>query len=107
MQIAESQTGISRAMARFSQRVVPEGQVPSTGKALTGSKSPLLASISAVIRCTKSGASAGTIGADGDGKETPGNFDFVQGGQGLVHRREILVHDGLAFAGVGLLDGLS
>ena len=63
MQMAVSHTGISSAMARFSQRVVPEGHVPSTGNALTGSKSPLLASITAVTRWTKSGASAGTMGA--------------------------------------------
>ena len=54
-----SQTGISAAMLRFSHCAVPVGQVPSTGKALTGSRSPLPAIISAVTRCTKSGASVG------------------------------------------------
>ena len=42
-----SQTGISSAMLRFSHCVVPVGQVPSTGKALTGSRSPLPAIITA------------------------------------------------------------
>ena len=41
MQSDLSQTGTSSAMERFSQRVVPTGQVPSTGKAETGSLSPL------------------------------------------------------------------
>ncbi len=40
MQMLGSQIGISCAMARFSQRAVPVGQVPSTGIALTGSRSP-------------------------------------------------------------------
>ena len=43
-------------------RAVPVGQVPSTGKALTGSRSPLPAIITAVTRWTKSGASSATIG---------------------------------------------
>ena len=62
MQIVSSQTGISRAMLRFSHCAVPVGQVPSTGNALTGSRSPLLASITAVTRFTKSGAMSDTIG---------------------------------------------
>jgi hypothetical protein len=62
MQIAGSQTGMSRAIARFSQRLVPVGQVPSTGNALTGSRSPLPAIIKAVTRFTKSGASSATRG---------------------------------------------
>jgi hypothetical protein len=32
---------MSMAMLRFSHWVVPVGQVPSTGNALTGSRSPL------------------------------------------------------------------
>ena len=35
-----SHTGIAAARLRFSQRAVPVGHVPSTGKALTGSRSP-------------------------------------------------------------------
>ena len=46
-------------MLRFSHCAVPVGQVPSTGKALTGSRSPLPASITAVTRWTNSGASVG------------------------------------------------
>src|SRR3954471_21852400 len=62
MQRTSSQTGISAAMLRFSQRVVPVGNVPSTGNADTGSRSPLPAIISAVTFLTKSGALSGTIG---------------------------------------------
>ena len=49
-------------MFRFSQAVVPTGQVPSGAKAPTGSRSPLPASMSAVTLLTWSGASSGTIG---------------------------------------------
>ena len=62
MQIFESQTGISSAMLRFSHFAVATGQVPSTGKALTGSRSPLPASITAVTFWTKSGARSETSG---------------------------------------------
>ena len=40
MQIVGSQIGISWAIARFSYFAVPVGNVPSTGSALTGSRSP-------------------------------------------------------------------
>ena len=62
VQIVSSQIGISCAMLRFSHWVVPVGNVPSTGSADTGSRSPLPSSIIAVTRCTKSGAAFGTIG---------------------------------------------
>jgi hypothetical protein len=62
MQTFASHTGISSARFRFSHFAVPTGQVPSTGKALTGSRSPLPASITAVTRCTKSGACWATTG---------------------------------------------
>ena len=62
MQIDGSQIGISCAMLRFSQRAVSVGNVPSTGNADTGSRSPWPAIIFAVTRCTNSGASAGTGG---------------------------------------------
>src|SRR4029453_18697604 len=52
MQTFGSHTGISSAMFRFSHFAVPVGQGPSTGKALTGSRSPLPASITAVTFCT-------------------------------------------------------
>src|SRR5450759_2158056 len=60
MQIEGSHTGIVWAMARFSYFVVPVGNVPSTGKALTGSWSPSPAISTAVTFLTKSGASSGT-----------------------------------------------
>ena len=47
-------------MARFSYFVVPVGNVPSTGKALTGSRSPSPAISTAVTCLTKSGALSGT-----------------------------------------------
>ncbi len=62
MQIDGSQIGISCAMLRFSQRAVSVGNVPSTGSADTGRRSPWPAIIFAVTRCTNSGASAGTGG---------------------------------------------
>ena len=102
-----SQTGISTAMLRFSQRLVPIGQVPSTGKALTGSRSPLPASITAVTRCTKSGASSATIGGrrrvDGDAAR---HRDLVEVGEGLVHGGEVPPHDLGALLAVGLLEAL-
>ena len=60
MQMVGSQTGICWAMARFSHLVVPVGNVPSTGSALTGSRSPSPAISRAVTCVTKSGALSGT-----------------------------------------------
>ena len=59
MQMSGSQIGISWAIARFSYLAVPVGNVPSTGSADTGSRSPSPAISSAVTRFTKSGASSG------------------------------------------------
>ena len=56
------QMGIASAMLRFSQRVVPIGQVPSGGSAETGRASPRPASIAAVTVFTKSGAASDTTG---------------------------------------------
>src|SRR5262245_21763202 len=58
-----SQIGTSSAMRRFSQRVVAVGQVPATGPADTGSRSPLPAIITAVTRRTNSGAFSGISAA--------------------------------------------
>jgi hypothetical protein len=52
-------------MLRFSQRAVPVGHVPSTGNALTGSRSPFPSSITAVTRRMKSGAFSLTMGGRG------------------------------------------
>ena len=60
MQIAGSQIGIIWAIARFSYLVVPVGKVPSTGNALTGSRSPSPAISRVVMRATKSGTSSET-----------------------------------------------
>ncbi len=60
MQIVGSQIGISRAIDRRSHWAVSVGNVPSTGSAETGRKSPSPASIIAVTFCTNAGAPAGT-----------------------------------------------
>src|SRR5512138_2225326 len=65
MQRLGSQVGISSAMERFSHFEVPVGQVPSSGNAETGRRSPLPASMSAVTRFTKSGAASETAGGLG------------------------------------------
>ena len=49
---------------RFSNALVPDGKVPSTGIALTGIASPLPANIFAVTSRTKTGASSGTSGGN-------------------------------------------
>ena len=70
-----SQIGISCAMLRFSHCVVPVGNVPSTGRAETGRRSPLPSSIIAVMRWTKSGASLGTSGRRRSAESVrPGTF---------------------------------
>ena len=55
MQMSGSQIGISWAIARFSYCAVPVGNVPSTGSALTGSRSPSPAISRAVTRCDEVG----------------------------------------------------
>ena len=60
MQMDASQIGIIWAMARFSYFVVPDGNVPSAGSALTGNRSPSPAISREVIRATKSGTSPAT-----------------------------------------------
>ena len=93
MQIFESQTGISSARLRFSHFAVATGQVPSTGNALTGSRSPLPASITAVTFCTKSGA-ARTRAADGRAKRSPRRHrDLVQVRQRLIDHLAVPPHD--------------
>src|ERR1035437_1770094 len=61
MQIDWSQTGMVWAMARFSYLVVPDGNVPSAGNALTGSRSPSPAIRTAVTFLTEAGALSGTV----------------------------------------------
>ena len=84
------------------------GQVPSTGNALTGSRSPLPSSIRAVTCFTRSGASAGTVGGRVDcGRDLFGHLDLVQIGEGAVDRVEVELDDLVALGAVGLLDGRS
>ena len=54
--------GMSWAMLRFSYCVVPVGNVPSQGSALTGNSSPRLAIITPSTSLTNAGAWAGTAG---------------------------------------------
>ena len=62
VQIFGSQIGMSWAMLRFSYCVVPVGNVPSQGRALTGRSSPRLAIIMPNTSLTNAGAWAGTGG---------------------------------------------
>ena len=55
MQMSGSQIGISWAIARFSYCAVPVGNVPSTGSADTGSRSPSPAISRAVTRVDEVG----------------------------------------------------
>ena len=107
MQIFGSQTGISSAMLRFSHFAVAIGHVPSTGNALTGSRSPLPASITAVTFWTKSGACSETSGgrpcACADRRR---HRNLVQVRERLIDDLAVPAHDlGPALA-VGLLDRL-
>jgi hypothetical protein len=65
MQISGSHAATISEMLRFSKAAVPDGQVPSSGSAETGSSSPRPAIIIAVTRRTNSGASSGTRGGRG------------------------------------------
>ncbi len=62
MQASESHSATKSEILRFSYCVVPEGYVPSTGSALTGSWSPVPSSMDAVTSRTNSGAVFGTGG---------------------------------------------
>ena len=83
---------------------VPVGNVPSTGRALTGSWSPSPAISRAVIRATKSGTSSGTRDGGrplvGDGTER----HVTEALERTVDGGEVALDDGLAALRVGLLD---
>ena len=107
MQTCGIPDGICRAMARFSYLVVPVGNVPSAGSALTGSRSPSPAMSSAVTRLTNSGASSGTIDRRRHVARDPlGHFDAGQFGQRAVDGGEVALDDGRPAPAVGLLDRL-
>ena len=107
MQSASSQTGISRAMLRFSHWAVAVGKVPSFGIRLTGTLSPSPAMIGASVFCTNSGASAGTARPDVEGAGHRGrHLHLVQVVERRVHGGEVLLHHRLAALAVGLLDGV-
>src|SRR5580765_4185338 len=80
IQSSGSHTGIWSPMLRFSNRDVPTGQVPSAGKAETGSRSPFPSISTEVIRRTKAGAFSGTVVGRGEpvtssGSATRWRFD--------------------------------
>ena len=107
MQIFESHTGISSAMLRFSHFAVPVGHVPSTGNALTGSRSPLPARITDVIFWTKSGAFSDTSGGRVRVALTAaGNGNLVHLGERLIHHLAVAAHDLRPALAVALLDRL-
>ena len=108
MQSAGSQTGISVAMLRFSHCAVPVGQVPSTGKALTGQQVAVAGEHQRRHRCTKSGASAGTTGGRRArrGRRAPGTCDLGEAAERRVHGREVALQDLGSLLRVGLLDRL-
>ena len=100
-----SHTGISSARFRFSHFAVPIGHVPSTGNALTGSRSPFPARSTAVIRWTKSGASADTSGGRPCVAVTPRRHrHLLQVRERRVDRLEVALHDLRAALAVGLVD---
>jgi hypothetical protein len=93
-------------MFRFSHLAVATGQVPSTGNALTGSRSPLPASITAVIFCTKSGARSRRAAA-GDGRiRGRRHRNLVEMGERLIHHGAVPPHDLGSPLAVRLLDAL-
>src|SRR5712691_11459103 len=93
-----SHTGTSSAMLRFSHCAVATGYVPSTGKALTGSRSPRPLIISSVTLRTKSGISPSPFGR--------GDHHLIQMCQRRIDGREVLADDRLAALAVGFSDRL-
>ena len=88
-------------MASFSNFEVPVGNVPSTGSALTGSRSPSPASRRDVNRVTKSGIATGSrTGA----VPTTARLDPRESLERQVDRGEVALDDRLAALPVGLLD---
>ncbi len=107
-QMSGCQIGISSAIARFSNWLVPVGHVPSGGNALTGSSSPRPSSKRRVTRCTKSGASGGTAGAPAPGRgHGRRQRHLVQPGERGVERGDVAPHDLGAAAAQRLLDTAS
>ena len=83
-------------MLRFSYWVVPVGKVPSTGNALTGSRSPWPAIIGAVTRSTKSGACCrARSGERGDVAARVGHAHLVQRAERAVDRGVVALDDRL------------
>ena len=106
MQMDGSQIGISSAIERFSQRAVPTGKVPSTGRALTGRVSPRPASIVAVIRATRSFVSAAGGMAVATAVAAVRNVDLPEPVERRVDGRLVAIEHRLAALAVGAADRL-
>ena len=105
MQMSGSQIGISCAMLRFSSRAVPVGNVPSGGKALTGTRSPLPARITAVTRSMKSDAPACIAGSRFRSPvNTAGIATSCSDSRAPVHRGEVPPQDRLTPLPICLFD---
>ena len=79
MQMAGSHDGSSSAVLRFSHSAVPVGQVPSTGKALTGNASPRPATITAVT-ASHEGAARGRPRSARARRAAPRRGDLLRAG---------------------------
>ena len=107
MQMSGSQTGISSVMIRFSHCVVPVGNVPSTGIALTGSTSPLPAMMVAVTFFTNSGALSDTVGGISMVLVAcAGHLYLVQVASGGIDCGKVLLNDLLTALAISLLNGV-
>ena len=94
-------------MLRFSHCVVPVGKVPSTGKALTGSRVALAGDDHwrGDVLHEGSGASAGTTGGMSSALVIwAGTLTSVQPGEGRVDGRVVALDDASPLLAVGLLD---
>ena len=106
-QRSSRQTGTVSERLRFSNAAVPDGNVPSTGMALTGIWSPSPAKIRAVTVADEIRRIRRHQGRHVDpAGDVRRNFDFAQPRQGSVDRGEVLIDDRLPLARVCLADRL-
>ena len=92
MQIDSSQIGSSSARFRFSKCAVPTANVPSTGSALTGSRSPLAGD----QRAQQVRRRGGDACRSRDGVVASGHIDLAEGVEGKVDGPEVALDDLLA-----------
>jgi hypothetical protein len=101
-----SHCGSSSAMLRFSNRVVPVGQVPSAASGSPAGSLPRPAISVAVTRCTKSGALAGTTGGRSKVLDTCPAPAPRAAREGRIDGGVVAVQQLLALLAVGLLHRL-